>query len=225
MSSGSERAAPGQAGAGRGVPRPEPPEGTPRTPTGSARGQRFQPSPALGRGGAEAPGAKGPLASLRPRRRSIPPLGRMRVRNKNLLAGAGAHHQAHDPGAGAQAAAMPPAILGAEPGGSPKLGCPPQGRGPGGSSPKFHPARAKQIKAKPSAASPDEGGTQAGRATAPICGRGHVPAARSGRAPREGARSGAGAWLVGEILHVQPQPNEKSCNLLRFPLPQSSLAR
>lgn len=59
---------------------------------------------------------------------------------------------------------------------------------------RFCPARAKRIGAKPSPTPPAEGGIQAGHATGPFCGRGHVQAALTGCAP-PGKEQGAGPGL------------------------------
>lgn len=152
-----------------------PTKGTP------SRGQRFQPRPGLGCSGGEL--------RHRGRRGQHGILPKQKSPGRRARALPNTRFWAESAGGGD--AAVRPALPGAEAGGLPKPdGLPPLGP----TVSRFRLARAKQIGAKPSPTPPAEGGTQAGHATGPFCGRGHVQAALTGCAP-PGKEQGAGLGL------------------------------
>lgn len=179
MSSGSEQAAPGQVG--RGCRRGNAAAGV---PPHQRHPQPWATLPAqarfgVQRGGAEAPGAKG--SARHPPETKISRQEGSRVAEYTVLGRERRRRRCRRPSG--------------SPGGRGRRFAKARRVAPlGPTVSRFRLARAKQIGAKPSPTPPAEGGTQAGHATGPFCGRGHVQAALTGCAP-PGKEQGAGLGL------------------------------
>lgn len=153
------------------------------------------------------------LASLRPRTAADSPA---RVRNQTL-------RQQRlcivNPTAGRQAQVA--AMLMPLPRQNPAVcrSCRPRGQSPSSTFSLFFPVQAKSNEVNFSLAPPAEAGTQVNTLQhRPVAGATfqHLPCPSGwSKIQRQGLQ---------EIMHICPKPNEKSCNLLCFPLSQSSLA-